>query len=60
MVKKFSGKEVKRMKRILSMLVAMVIALSLAACATTPSHKHSYKQIKCPACGYQFDTPTTN
>jgi len=47
------------MKRSLSMLLTMLVALSLAACAT-PKDKHSYKQIKCPACGYQFDTPAEN
>lgn len=47
------------MKRTLSMLLAMLVALSLAACAA-PSHKHSYQKIKCPACGYQFDAPAKN
>jgi len=47
------------MKRILSVLLAMLMALSLAACAT-PAGKHSYKKVKCPACGYQFDSPARN
>ncbi len=47
------------MQRTLSILLAILITLSLAACAT-PSHEHSYKKIKCPACGYQFDTPAKN
>lgn len=47
------------MRRSLSMLLAGLIALSLAACAT-PAHKHSYKSIKCPSCGHQFDKPAKN
>ncbi|HXV20619.1 MAG TPA: hypothetical protein VD811_06495 [Desulfuromonadales bacterium] len=44
------------MKHTLSILLAMLFTLSLAACAT-PAHKHSYQSVKCPSCGYQFDSP---
>lgn len=47
------------MKRTLPVLLAMLIALSFAACAA-PAGKHSYKKVKCPACGYQFEAPAKN
>ena len=47
------------MKRTLSILLTVLIALSLAACAA-PAGKHTYQKIKCPACGYQFDVPARN
>jgi len=47
------------MKRTLSILLALLITLSLAACAAT-DHRHSYRSVKCPSCGYQFDKPAKN
>ena len=44
------------MKPILTLLVAIVLSLSLAACATTGSTGAT--KVKCPACGYEFTTPT--
>jgi hypothetical protein len=34
--------------------VALVLAASLAACSATNG---GAARIKCPACGYEFDTP---
>ena len=41
-------------KMVLSALV-LVMALSMAACASTAGDKKM--QVKCPACGYEFLTP---
>lgn len=46
------------MKRILSLAVLLLMTLSLSACA--PGGKKSYQRVKCPACGYEFDTPAQN
>jgi hypothetical protein len=48
---------VTKMKRGLQLVTAALVALSLTACAAT-TEKHSYRSIKCPACGYEFDRPT--
>jgi len=46
------------MKRFLSLLVAVVLACSLAACATTK--EPSQVKVKCPSCGYEFNAPAQN
>jgi len=38
-----------------SLLTALLLVVSLAACAMTP--KEGGTRVKCPACGYEFDTP---
>jgi len=43
------------MKGLISVVLLAVLALSLSACATTG--KQGTSRIKCPACGYEFDTP---
>ncbi|WP_432821916.1 hypothetical protein [Trichloromonas sp.] len=42
------------MKKLVTLLMVMVLAVSLSACATT---KGGAAKIKCPACGYEFDGP---
>lgn len=44
------------MKKLLSMLLLTVLAVTLSACASS-TQKHSYRSVKCPACGYEFTTP---
>jgi len=43
------------MKRLISFVLLAVLALSLSACAGMSKQKTSH--VKCPACGYEFDTP---
>lgn len=43
------------MKKLVSWLVVSLFAISVAACA--PAEKKSYLRLKCPACGYEFDSP---
>jgi hypothetical protein len=54
-----TSKEVKKMrellKRLTSMATALLLVVSLAACATTP--RDETVRVKCPACGYEFDAP---
>lgn len=45
--------------RYLFLLMFALIAFSLAACAPTAEQK-SYRQVKCPACGYSFDIPAAD
>ena len=42
------------MKKLVTLLMVTVLAVSLSACATT---KGSTTKIKCPACGYEFEAP---
>jgi formate dehydrogenase maturation protein FdhE len=42
------------MKKLVSLLMVGVLALSLAACATGKDKV----RVKCPACGYEFDAPS--
>lgn len=42
------------MKKLVTLLMVTVLAVSLSACATT---KGSATKIKCPACGYEFEAP---
>lgn len=44
------------LKRLTSLLTALMLVVSLAACATTPRDESI--RIKCPACGYEFDAPS--
>jgi hypothetical protein len=44
------------LKRLTSLLTALMLAVSLAACATTPRDESI--RVKCPACGYEFDAPS--
>ncbi|MBE0598385.1 MAG: hypothetical protein IH614_14040 [Desulfuromonadales bacterium] len=43
------------MRKLMSLLVTGVLALSLSACATAP--KSDTTRVKCPACGYEFTAP---
>jgi len=43
------------MKKLVSLLMMAVLALSMTACATAGKDK---VRTKCPACGYEFDAPT--
>ncbi|WP_172399624.1 hypothetical protein [Geothermobacter hydrogeniphilus] len=43
------------MKKLVVLLVAGVLALSLAACAQKASSEKV--RVKCPACGYEFELP---
>jgi hypothetical protein len=44
------------MKKLVSLLMMGVLALSLAACAATGGKDKV--RVKCPACGYEFDAPS--
>jgi len=44
------------MKRLVSIMLVTLLALSLTACATTGGGDKV--RVKCPACGYEFDAPT--
>lgn len=46
------------LKRLTSLLTALMLVVSLAACATTPRDETT--RVKCPACGYEFDAPSGN
>ena len=43
------------MKKVFTGALAVMMILSLAACAGTADQK---VRVKCPACGYEFDAPT--
>jgi predicted small secreted protein len=45
---------VKDMKKLVTLLIVTVLAVSLSACATTQG---GAAKIKCPSCGYEFDAP---
>ena len=44
------------MKKTVRLLVVGLVALTLSACAGTGTL--SKQEIKCPACGYAFTSPT--
>lgn len=44
------------MKKSLSLLMLIVLAVSLSACTPAKEGK-SYQRIKCPSCGYEFESP---
>jgi len=43
------------MKKLISVLLVGMLALSLAACAQKAGSDKT--RVKCPACGYEFDVP---
>ena len=45
------------MKRFLVLMAAVIMAISLTACAGTSGKT---AKVKCPACGYEFDAPVTD
>jgi uncharacterized Zn finger protein (UPF0148 family) len=44
------------MKRSLNLALVTLLALTLSACAGTGQHAET-GQVKCPACGYEFEAP---
>lgn len=46
------------MKKLVSLVVMTMLALSLSACAGMG--KKEGTRVKCPACGYEFEVPATN
>jgi len=46
------------MKKLVSLALVMVFALSLAAC--TAKSNDAKVRVKCPACGYEFDAAADN
>jgi len=45
------------MKKLAALALTTMLALSLAACATSSKSGGTMK-VKCPACGYQFEVPS--
>jgi uncharacterized lipoprotein YehR (DUF1307 family) len=43
------------MKKLMTLLMVAVLALSLSACAGMK--KEEKARVKCPACGYEFEQP---
>ncbi|MDY0268515.1 hypothetical protein [Trichloromonas sp.] len=41
------------MKKMITLLLATMLAVSLSACATTKGGTTT--KVKCPACGYEFE-----
>jgi peptide subunit release factor 1 (eRF1) len=50
--KRASRKGGVRLKKLISILLVMSVAFTLAACAGKSGDK---VRVKCPACGYEFD-----
>ncbi|MEZ4601136.1 MAG: hypothetical protein R2940_15205 [Syntrophotaleaceae bacterium] len=46
------------MKRIKALVGMILAALLLAGCATTGTRSSDGATVKCPACGYEFNTPS--
>lgn len=46
------------MKQIKLFLGILFLSLMLAGCATTGGTMHDGETVKCPACGYEFNTPS--
>lgn len=44
------------MKALASMILLVLLTVSLTACAAPGTKKPL--RVKCPACGYEFDTPS--
>ncbi|MBE0597032.1 MAG: hypothetical protein IH614_07175 [Desulfuromonadales bacterium] len=44
------------MKKTAASVVALLMTFSLAACAGSYSTGGSQLKVKCPACGYEFET----
>ncbi|BCR03050.1 hypothetical protein DESUT3_01190 [Desulfuromonas versatilis] len=45
------------MKKLITLVLVSMLALSLSACATTKGGDKA--RVKCPACGYEFEVPAT-
>lgn len=43
------------MKKLVTLVLAAMMVVSLSACATHAKKKTIH--VKCPACGYEFDVP---
>jgi hypothetical protein len=43
------------MKKLISLVLLVLFALSVAACA--PMGTKEKTRVKCPACGYEFEVP---
>ncbi len=46
------------MKKSAIILLVLVMAVSLSACSKTYSKGGSQLRVKCPSCGYEFETET--
>ncbi len=46
------------MKRLVMKLAMVLLAFALAGCATMGSNGHEGAEVKCPACGYEFNVPS--
>jgi len=51
----FQLKGGNRMKKLVSLVLVAMFALSMSACATMG--KKEPVKVKCPACGYEFQAP---
>jgi len=45
------------MRKVVSLVLATMLAISLSACASMS--KKEGTRVKCPACGYEFEVPAT-
>ncbi len=45
------------MRNIKLLFGILLMAFLLAGCATTGGTGHDGKEVKCPACGYEFNVP---
>lgn len=45
------------MKKLMTLVMVTMLALSISACATMKGGEKA--RVKCPACGYEFETPKT-
>lgn len=55
MIRKSVNKGGASMNRLISFVLLAILALSLSACAGVGKKETS--RVKCPACGYEFDSP---
>jgi len=46
------------MKKLISLVLVTLFAISLSACAGMKGGEGA--RVKCPACGYEFDAPAKN
>lgn len=44
------------MKKLTVVFMTLLLALSLSACSKKYSEGGSQMKVKCPACGYEFET----
>ncbi|MGE4345129.1 MAG: hypothetical protein AB7F20_12755 [Geoalkalibacter sp.] len=47
------------MKKLMTLVMVAMLALSLGACAGMKKDEGKVR-VKCPACGYEFETPTAH